>query len=177
MSMQPPPAAMPPAGPVAPPAQPAGEDLSSPEVIQQIAEDTGYAPEQIQQDIARTGATTRAELYPNVYGNTGIDPQAAQVGGGYAPDDSQDMPQAPSAPMGTPMAADPNPRRARAQRAMAGQPEEMSEPQGMQSAAPAGEMAEDRSALGTMAQMRAGHMAPHKVKRGARHGMPTRRGY
>lgn len=80
MMSQPPPSA-PPMPPSGPPPQ-AGEWTD--EMIQQVAQDTGYPVERIKEDIARTGATSPAELYPNFYQGKGIQPQGQQ-----APPDGQ----------------------------------------------------------------------------------------
>lgn len=69
--MQPPPSA-PPMPPSGPPLQ-AGPWTD--EMIQQVAQETGYSVDQVKADIQRTGATSPADLYPNFYQGKGIQPQ------------------------------------------------------------------------------------------------------
>jgi len=52
------------------------------EMIQQVSQETGYSPEQCRADIARTGAQTKEQLYPQFYSGTGIQPQGETVGPG-----------------------------------------------------------------------------------------------
>lgn len=68
-----------------PPAAPPQATTSpwTPEMIAQCSQDTGYSPQQVQADIARTGASSPEELYPQIYAQGGgIMPQGAPAGAG-----------------------------------------------------------------------------------------------
>jgi len=81
------------------------------ELIMQIAQETGYSPDQIRADIARTGASTKEQLYPQYYSGQGIQPQSpaaaeappATVGQGVVQSQPQADPNAPP-PMAPPEA-------------------------------------------------------------------------
>jgi hypothetical protein len=51
-----------------------GHGPFAPEDIQQIMADTGYEYQQVCDDIDRTGAKTKEELYPQLYSGAGIQP-------------------------------------------------------------------------------------------------------
>lgn len=58
--------------------------------IQEIQAATGYSPQRIMQDVQQTHAQSKEELYPNVFGGTGIQPDAAAIGGGYGDNDGDE---------------------------------------------------------------------------------------
>jgi hypothetical protein len=91
---------------------------------QEIASETGKPVAQVAQDIAQSGATTKEELYPAIYGQgdgqQGIDPSVAQGAMGMPTSDGQGAPMAMPPPQGPPT-------RMRAQAAMRGQPMDESE--------------------------------------------------
>lgn len=96
--------------PAPPSEEPAGN--FTPEDIAQIAQDTGYSPEQVQQDIARTDAQTKEELYPNVYQGTGIQPETMGSGvvqGQPPPPPGEAPPPAPPMPGAAPEAMEGGP--------------------------------------------------------------------
>ncbi len=109
---------------------------------EEISRETGFPIAKVEADIQQSGATSKEELYPQVYGQAGgIDPSVAQGGMGMpAPDDQSGMPP--------PMAPPPQgpPTRMRAQAAMTGQPmpDEPESPAeaGMEAGMPGAEAAE-----------------------------------
>lgn len=62
-----------------------GHGPFSEEDINQIMAETGYEYQQVCDDIDRTGARTKEELYPNFYSGEGIQPQGQMAGSGAVP--------------------------------------------------------------------------------------------
>lgn len=65
--------------------------------IQQIMAETGYDYDTVCQDIDRTNAKTKEDLYPQFYGGTGIEPQTMSATGGPVPASTPPVPAAASA--------------------------------------------------------------------------------
>src|SRR6476661_432838 len=68
--------------------------------IAEICQETGYDEQRVRNDIARTGATSKEQLYPQFYSGAGIQPQGETVADGAI----QGQPPAtpPPAPMDSP---------------------------------------------------------------------------
>lgn len=89
---QPPPPSMPPP-PSGPPGGAGDHGPFSDEEIQRIMADTGYSYQEVCARIDQTGATTKEQLYPQVYSGQGIEPEGQTVGAGVV----QGEPGAPPA--------------------------------------------------------------------------------
>lgn len=99
---------MPPPSPPMPPSPPSsdggGYGPLSEEDIQQMMADTGFSREQVCQAIDRTGATTKEQVFPQLYSGAGIEPpqpQGETVGPGAVQGDPTQQGQPPSQPMAT----------------------------------------------------------------------------
>lgn len=67
--------------------------------VEEIARETGYSVERIQADIARTGAQTKEDLYPQFYSGAGIQPQGETVAPGVVQGQPPAQPGAEAMPM------------------------------------------------------------------------------
>lgn len=104
MNMSAPPPSMPPPPPGGPPPSGQGHGPFSEEDINQIMIETGYSYDQVCKDIDASGATSKEQLYPQLYSGAGIEPQ--QPADGQMASDSVVQGQPPAEP-GAPPAAIP----------------------------------------------------------------------